>query len=423
MLREIVLKQKKEKELLLLSSYIERAKISQVKKWIDVDLIKVITGPRRAGKSVFSLMLLKERPFMYFNFDNESLSFKKGFNYDELIKELHLAYGETKYILFDEIQNLPNWELFVNRLHRQGYNLILTGSNAKLLSHELATALTGRHLPIEIMPFDFKEFLKAKNYQIDFQYLTLPEERAKILQLVEKYLFNGSYPEVVVKNLDAKEYLAVLFDSILFKDIVKRYRIRFSEEIDTLGSYLINNIGNLYSFRRLANIMNFKSDITTNKYLSYLEESYLIFSLDCYSYKVGERVKSPKKIYVVDNGFVLAKAIQSSPDFGRLMENLVFIELIKRGLKHNENIFYYKTRNQKEVDFILKEGLKIKTLIQVFYQTKKEIEDREINALIEASQELNCDELLVITWDTEKEEKIKGKNIKFIPLWQWLLRE
>lgn len=422
MLKGIVLKQKREKEYLSSLSYIGRTKISQAKKWLSSDLIKVVVGPRRAGKSVFSLMLLKGRPFMYFNFDEEALFVKKDFNYDELMKELHFAYGETKCILFDEIQNLPNWELFVNRLHRRGYNLILTGSNAKLLSRELATALTGRHIPIEIMPFDFKEFLQAKNYQIDSEYQALPEERAKLLQLIEKYFLNGSYPEIVVKNLDPKEYLSVLFDSLLFKDVVKRHRVRFSEQIDGLGSYLINNVGNLYSLRRLANVLGFKSDITTEKYLNYLEEAYLIFPLFCYSHKVGERIKSPKKIYVVDNGFVLAKAVQFSQDKGKLMENLVFTEFLKRGLKANQTLFYYKTRNQKEVDFILKEGLKIKVLVQVCYQLSPEMEKREIKSLLEASQELKCNELLVITWDTEKEKKVKGKKIKFIPLWQWLLR-
>ncbi len=217
MLKDIVLRQKQEKERLFSLPYVERTKSAQARKWLNSGLIKIILGPRRAGKTVFYLMLLKDQPFMYFNFDDESLTNVSAIKHDELMKELHVVYGETKTILFDEIQNLPNWELFVNRLHRQRYNLILTGSTAKLLSHELATALTGRHIPIEIMPFNFKEFLKANNYQIDSEYQTLPEERAKLFQLLERYLINGSYPEIVVKRFEPKEYLAVLFDSIILK--------------------------------------------------------------------------------------------------------------------------------------------------------------------------------------------------------------
>lgn len=423
MLKTVVLKQKKEKEHLLSLNYVPRNKSLQAKKWFDSDLIKVVVGPRRAGKSMFSLMMLKEKPFMYFNFDDETLFLEKSLNYDDLLKELHVIYGKTKYILFDEIQNLPRWELFVNRLHRHGYNLTLTGSNARLLSRELSTALTGRHIPIEIMPFNFKEFLRAKNFEINFEYQSLPDEKAKLLQLVEEYFLRGGFPEIVVKNFDAKEYLSILFDSLLFKDVVKRHKIRFSNQIDNLSSFLINNVGNLYSLRRLANGLSFKSDITTERYLSYLEEAYLLFPLFCYSYKAGERIKMQKKIYIIDNGFVLAKAVPFSQDFGRLIENVVFTELVKRGFKPNQNIFYYKTRNTKEIDFVLKKGLKIEYLIQVFYQINKEREKKEINALLEASQELSCDKLLVITWDEEKEEKIKNKLVKFIPLWQWLLNE
>ena len=181
MLKSTVLKQKPEKERLLSLPYIERTKKKEANKWLDSDLIKVVLGPRRAGKSVFSLMLLKERPFAYFNFDDESLPGEEKFDLDELMSELRQAYGNTKYILFDEIQNLPKWELFVSRLHREGYNLVLTGSNAKLLSKELATALTGRHIPIQILPFDFNEILRAKGYKFSPDKLLVPEEKAKYI--------------------------------------------------------------------------------------------------------------------------------------------------------------------------------------------------------------------------------------------------
>ncbi|MBI3305787.1 ATP-binding protein [Candidatus Nomurabacteria bacterium] len=421
MLKDIVLNQKLQKEQLLTLTYITRTKEPFAKKWLDSNLIKVILGPRRAGKSVFSLMLLRDRPFMYFNFDDEVLSSAGGIETDELMKELHAIYGQIKTVLFDEIQNLPSWELFVNRLHREGYNIVLTGSNAHLLSKELATHLTGRHMPIEILPFDFNEFLRAKKFKIDPKYSSLPQQKGKLLNLMENYSVNGGFPEVAVNNVDPKDYLGVLFDSILFKDVVKRHKVRFSAQIGNLGSHLINNFAGLYTVRKLLDILDLKSASTTEKYIKYLEEAYLVFSLLRYSPKSIQRIKSPRKVYVVDNGFVSAKAIQHSPDKGKLMENLVFTELVKRGAKPNRDLFYYKTRNDREVDFIVKNGAEVTGLMQVCYESiNSDIERRETKALVEASSELKVKKLMVLTWDEKREVKRDGMSIQFIPLWEWL---
>jgi hypothetical protein len=422
MLKDIIFDQKLQKEELLLQKYIDRTKEPFAQKWLDSTLIKVVLGPRRAGKSVFSLVLLKDRPFMYFNFDDEVVSSAGGIATDELMKELHAAYGQVKTILFDEIQNLPNWELFVNRLHRAGYNLVLTGSNAHLLSQELATHLTGRHMPIEILPFDFNEFLRAKKFAIDPQYGSLPEHRGALLHLMENYLVNGGFPEVSVNNIDPKDYLGVLFDSLIFKDVVKRHRVKFSTQIANLAAHLINNFSNLYTVRKLLEVLNLKSTTTTEKYIRYLEEAYLIFSLTRYSPKSAERIRSPRKVYAIDTGFVSAKAVQHSPDKGKLMENLVFTELVKRGAKPNRELFYYKTRNDREVDFVMKKGIEVLELIQVCYESlDSRVEEREVKALVEASGELMTKKLTVITWDEKREIKKDGLTVNFIPLWQWLL--
>lgn len=435
MLKNAVLKQKEEKQRLLSLHYIKRTKLAEAKKWIDSDLIKVVLGPRRAGKSVFAFMLLKDRPFAYFNFDDETVSDGK-FDYDGLLQELNAAYGKTKHILFDEIQNLPKWELFVSRLHREGYNLVLTGSNANLLSRELSTALTGRHIPIEILPFDFKEYLRAKQYDLPAACLPvrqgrqgiprnghfLPEKKGHLLNLLEQYLFSGGYPEIAVKNLEPKEYLSVLFDSLLFKDVIKRHQIRFSGQIDDLGSYLISNVSNQYSLRKLAAVLKFKSGVTLEKYISYLIEAYLIFLLHRYSYKAGERLKSPKKIYTVDNGFIQAKAVQHSKNNGKLLENVMFIELVKKGHEPNRELFYYKTRNDREIDFVLKKGAEIIELIQVAYDLNiSNTEQREIKALVEGAQELKCGTLTIITWDEKKAIVKDGRTINFTPVWERLL--
>ncbi|MEI8174999.1 MAG: ATP-binding protein [bacterium] len=424
MLRSTVLKQKGDKERLLARPYIERTRQKDAQKWISSDLIKVILGPRRAGKSVFALMLLKDRDFAYFNFDDESLPGEEKIDLDELLSELKQVYGDTKYILFDEIQNLPNWELFVNRLHRAGYNLVLTGSNASLLSKELATHLTGRHIPIEILPFNFREILKAKQYEFSIDKMLLPEEKAKLYGYITQYMTNGGFPEVITKDVEPKGYLDVLFDAVLFKDVIKRHKVRFPKQIDNLESYLINNVSSQYTARKLANVLAFKSDITVAKYLGYLTEAYLIFPLDRHSTKATMRLQSPKKTYVVDNGLITAKAVQHSPNSGKLMENLVFMELVKRGNQPNRELFYYKTRNDREIDFVLKKGYEVAELMQVTYETTDQyVEEREVKALVEAGKELNVKKGMVITWNEKKEVDKDGMMVRFIPLWEWLTAE
>ncbi len=424
MLKDVVLRQKLKKEELLKLQYIDRTKKQFGRKWLDSPLIKVILGPRRAGKSVFSLMLFRNRPFMYFDFDEEIMASENGVSTDELMKELHAIYGDVKNILFDEIQNLPAWELFVNRLQREGYNLILTGSNARLLSMELATHLTGRHMPIEILPFDFKEFLRAKKFEINTELLLSPEKHGELLNLMDQYLISGGFPEIAVKNLDSRDYLRVLFDSLLFKDVVKRHKVKFSTQISNLGSYLVNNFSSLYSLNKLKNALSLKSVNTTDKYVSYLEEAYLIFSLSRYSPKPVQRMKSPKKIYIIDTGFITAKAIQHSPDKGKLMENLVFTELVKRGAKPNRELFYYKTRNDREIDFVVKKEIKVMELIQVCHEaTDPKTEERETKALLEAGEELETEKLTILTWNRREKIERNGTIIQIKPLWEWLLKD
>ena len=410
-IREILILQKREIEKKLKERYTER---NQNLK-LDNDLIKVITGPRRAGKSFFAIHFLNKGKFGYINFDDEKLTEIK--NYDELITAMNSVYDSPKFVLFDEIQNLPKWELFVNRLQRQGYNLIITGSNSNLLSKELATHLTGRHLLTNIFPFSFEEYLRFENKE-----LTTTEIKEKLFH----YLFEGGYPEILVKKLEVKEYLSLLFNSILYKDIVKRYNIRNPKQLEDLAFYLISNIANEYSYNSLTKIGKIKNSRTIEKYLNYLEESFILFNISRFSYKVKEQLSSNKKIYCIDNSFIQAKAFKSSPDFGKLYENIAAIELKKKELNNDIKVYYWKNQQQEEVDFVLKEGLKIKQLIQVCFNLNNiETKNREIRSLIKASKELKCNNLLIITEDKEAEENVEWfgtkANIKFIPLWKWLL--
>ena len=413
MIRDIILIQKRELEKKLKENYIER-EIDPKK--ICNGLIKVIMGPRRAGKSFFaSHALSKMANFGYANFDDEKLVEVK--DYDEIINSINDIYNNPEYLLLDEIQNRDKWELFVNRLQRQGYQLVITGSNSKLLSKELATHLTGRHLLINTFPFSFKEFLKLNKKE-----LTEGEVKTKLIS----YLHYGGYPEPLIKNLDYKDYLSTLFNSIIYKDIVKRFNIRSIRGIEDLAIYLISNIAKEYSYNTLSKMTRCKSVHTIEKYLSYLEEAFIFFKLSRFSFKVREQIRSGKKIYCIDNGLIHAKAFRLSSDMGRLYENLVAIELKKLEMNGEANIYYWKSRAHEEVDFVVKQGLKVKQLIQVCYDIGNiKTKEREIRALLKAGSELNCRNLLIITENYEAEEQvtwfgIKGK-IKFIPLVKWLL--
>ena len=419
MIRKIVLRHKEEKEKYYLKSYIERKTPGFDRNLLPSNLIKIITGPRRAGKSVFAFLILKDKHFGYLNFDDENLL--KIDDYDELLEGIISVYGEIKYLFFDEIQNLPKWELFVNKLHRRGYNLILTGSNSNLLSKELGTALTGRYIAFEIFPFSFREFLKAEDITYNIELMTL-EQKGLILNKVSTYLHQGGFPEIIMDKIDHRVYLKFLFDALLFKDVVKRYNLKYPSLIDNFSLYLISEFTSEYTYNSLKDNLNFRSVNTVQKYLHHLEEAYIFFSLNRYSNKYKEQIKTSKKIYIIDNGYISAKAFQLSPNYGRLMENSVFLELIRKGYKPNFELFYYKSKNNKEIDFVLKKGLTVESLIQVSYEinhikTKK----REINALLESGQELNCNNLIIITYDYEAEEIHSDRKIIFIPLWRWLI--
>ncbi len=412
MIRDILLLQKREIDLKLKEPYRER--LAESRK-LKSPLIKVIIGPRRAGKSFFALHFLsKEGHFGHVNFDDEKLVEVK--NYDEIIEVVNSLYNNPKTILLDEIQNLPKWELFVNRLQRQGYNLIITGSNSNLLSKELATHLTGRHTSIHILPFSFKEFIGSEE-------LTTAEIKEKL----SHFMSTGGYPEPLIKDLDYKDYLSTLFDSIIYKDVVKRYKIRATQGMEDLASYLLSNIANEYSYNALSKVTKISSVHTIEKYLTYLEEAFIFFSLKRFSYKVKEQLSSNKKIYSMDNGFVYAKAFKASPNFGKLYENIVAQELKKDELNKKIKLYYWKNQQQEEVDFLIHEKNKVKQLIQVCYNLENpETKNRETRALIKAGHDLKCKNLLVITNDYESETPVEWFDIKatirFIPLWKWLLQ-
>lgn len=410
-IRDIILVQQRDLKQTLAEPYIERVtSMTAVKS----PLIKVIIGPRRAGKSFFAIHYLSHnRNFGYVNFDDERLDDIP--DYDEILAAVDSVYGNPKALLLDEIQNLPKWELFVNRLARQGYDLVITGSNSHLLSSELATHLTGRYLPATILPFSFCEYLRLA-----------PQERTtqEKIAAVYQYAQGGGFPEPLVKKFPARDYLATLFDSIVYKDIVKRFHIRSVQGIEDLTRWLLANIATEYSYGSLARITGNKSPMTVRKYCGYLEEAFLFFSLPRFSFKVREQASANKKIYCMDTGFVTAKAFRFSDNRGRLYENLVAIELYRQQ-QTGISIFYWKNVQQEEVDFVVQKETRITALIQVCADLNEEkTQSREIRALVKASRELHCNNLLILSEKEEKIEKtewfgMKG-TIRYVPLWKWL---
>jgi len=418
-MRQIIKRQKQEKEQVTGSDFVRRDVTEKIDTYRQKDIIKVVTGVRRCGKSIFCFMVLKGTDFGYVNFDEKELA---GLgNYDEILRYVREFYGDVDYLFLDEIQNLENWELWVNSLHRRGYNLLITGSNAKLLSRELATHLTGRHIALELFPFSFREYLDVAGFHIRDEYTE--HERGTLLNHLKKYIDVGGFPEVVVKGYDYA-YLQTLFDSIILKDVVQRYNVRYADDLYNLARFLMSSFSNEVSYTKLKNTLKFRSVHTVQNYVRYLEDTYLVFHLDRFSFKQREQIKSPKKMYAVDTGMVNALAFTFSENIGKLMENIVAVELLRQrsGSRSRLELYYWKDQQHREVDFVIKEGVDVARLIQVCYDIDDpKTKARELKSLVRAAGELDCRDLLVITWDLEGEEEFKGCDIRFVPLWQWLL--
>lgn len=394
---------------------IPREKFEQIKKLLSTDIALIITGVRRCGKSVLAFTLGKDDKCGYVNFEDERLSL----DIKELNKVLEAVYslkGDVKLLIFDEIQNIAGWEKFISRLIPDK-KIIITGSNARLLSKELATYLTGRHIDCSLFPFSFREFLSFKDFKPNI-YST--KDKAKIKNYLIEYLEKGGFPLVYKLG---KMFLLENYKDIIERDVVQRYKIKYVKVLKDIAKYLISNVSNEISFNRLKNSFKIKSPHTVKNYISYLENAYLVFLVERFSFKLKEQSMAPKKVYCMDTGLVNAVGFKFSENKGNFIENLVAIELLRK-LSFNKDLelYYWKDHQQKEVDFILKQKKKIKQIIQVTNASSKiDIKKREIDSLIRASKELRCNNLLIITWDYDAEEKQSNKKIRFISLWKWLL--
>src|SRR3989338_4613709 len=390
---------------------IERAILEGSKNVLKYPNVLAILGIRRCGKSIFSYLLAKQHKFAYINFDDERLAGLKSEDLNRILESFYELYGDVEYIILDEIQNVDKWELFVNRLRRTK-KVILTGSNSKLLSGELSTHLTGRYLDKLLFPFSFREFLKLKGFKESKAYTT--QEKSQIIGLLQEYLEIGGFPEAYKFG---KAMISRIYEDILTKDILLRYNINKKEEIKKLAKYLITNSSQEITYSKLANIFNIKHVSTISNWISYFEDSFLVFRLERFDFKLKQQFIAPKKVYCIDSGLMNSIGFKFSENKGKVIENEVALELQRmKAVDKNLEVYYWKDHQQNEVDFVLKRDRKIETLIQVSYITARdEIKEREIRALLKASKQLRCKNLLVITWDYEAEDVVDGADIKFIP--------
>ncbi len=412
-LKEILLDQNSRKEQ---EDVVERELFSQVESYTKNDAILIISGIRRAGKSTLLHQIRRKYPGYYLNFDDERLINFKVEDF-KLLEELCIElYGEGRIFYFDEIQNSPMWERFVRRLHDERKKVFITGSNASMLSKELGTHLTGRYLMLQLFPFSFREFLSLKKVEVNQNSAYLAASRAKIKKYFGEYVINGGFPEYL-KELNP-DYLKTLYENIIYRDIVVRYKLPHEKSLKELMYLAINNISKQISFNSLKKSLAFGSSTTVKEYFDYLENSFLIFLIPKFDYSLRRQIYYNKKVYCIDNGMAKYLGFRVAPDNGRLLENLVFVELKRKG----KEVYYYA--DKKECDFVVKKiTAGIKEAIQVCYELTRENRQREIEGLLEAMKKFKLKEGLLLTYDQEEEIKQKGKKIAIKPVWKWLLEK
>ena len=411
-MKTIILNQRRERDELMSRPYLMRRSNQDTDLLLSSSLIKLITGPRRVGKSTQALLMLRDKNFAYLNFDNYSLL--DAWDANLVMRMLDDVYPGYEYILLDEVQNLDGWDLWVSELYRLGKNLVITGSNARMLSSEMATVLTGKYLQLEMLPFSLEEFFDWNKLDL---HMLKPEDITNSFVLTDDYLRNGGYPEVVASRQLTRSYLDTLFDSIVWKDVAKRHNVRNVTDLNNLAMYLVSNFCNPVSANDLTTELGFSSVNTTRKYMDYLHEPYLFYYLSRYNNKLKLMKKAPRKVYVVDNGFVTSKAFSLSDNLGRLLENQVFIELVRRGYDVERTMFYYRSRNDKEVDFVLRKEAHIERLVQVCYDmSNPKTEKREVDSIVECAGELKCSNLVIVTNNDKRTIEKDGYKIDVVPI-------
>ncbi len=415
-IKEILIKQK---EIILNKKYgIERTIIKTIESKIKLPHVVVLTGLRRSGKSTLLRQLIKkhykDEDFYYINFEDERLFNFPANEFNKLYEALISLFGKKKTFFLDEIQNVNNFETFVRRLYEEGFKFFITGSSATLLSKELGTKLTGRHVDIIVKPFSFLEFLELKEFKLEKNTIYNIESKIKIKKYFDEYLINGGMPEYLIYN--DPELLTKVYEDTVLKDIAVRHKINNIVNLRNIYSILISNFANKFSFNSLKKITDINSVNTIKKFINYLEETYFAKTINKFDYSLKNQIINDKKFYIIDNGFIKVLSKKITKDKGWLLENLVFNSLNK-----NNNVFYYSDKG--ECDFLLVKNKTVTNAIQVCYDLNEDNKNREINGLVEALEKFKLNKGLILTNNQDDEIKLKGKNIKVMPVWKWLLKD
>ena len=412
-IKEILVKQR---EIILNKKFgIERTILKKIESKLKLPHVTVLTGLRRSGKSTLLRQLIKkhynDEDFYYINFEDERLFNFPASEFNRLYEALISLYGKKKTFFLDEIQNVVNFETFVRRFYEEGFKFFITGSSATLLSKELGTKLTGRHIDIVVKPFSFLEFLDLNGFKIEKDTIYKTESKVEIKKYFEEYLVNGGMPEYLIYN-DA-ELLTKVYEDTVLKDIAVRHKVDNVIVLRNLYSILISNFANKFSFNSLKKITDINSVNTIKKFIHYLEETYFAKTINKFDYSLKKQLINDKKFYIIDNGFIGVLSKKLTKDKGWLLENLVFNTLSK-----DNEIFYYS--NRYECDFLLVKNKNVTAAIQVCYDLNDENKEREISGLRKAMEVFNLKEGLILTF--EQEEIIQEKfKISVKPIWKWLL--
>jgi uncharacterized protein len=384
--------------------------------YLTVKDVVVISGVRRCGKSTLLHQIRHdnaERDF-YFNFDDERLVNFTVEHFQLLQQVLIELFGEQNIFYFDEIQNVTGWERFVRRLHDYGCKVFLTGSNATMLSRELGTRLTGRYLRFELYPFSFAEFLRFKGMHQGIAGRQDTRKKALISRWFEEYFKTGGFPQYIDTGNDL--YLKSLYESILYRDVMVRNHLTHEHEVSMLVNYLAGNVSRLISYNSLTGITGVKNPTTIKKYLDFLQDTYLLFQISKYDFSIKKQIQNPKKIYFIDHALVSRLGFRFSENHGRLLENLVFIELRRRG----KEVWYHHGKH--ECDFIIRTKETVTEAIQVCYSLSEEaVRKRELTGLTEAMQCYKLKHGTILTREEQEEIKIDGLVISIVPIAGWLL--
>ncbi len=384
---------------------------------IESRLAQIIIGVRRSGKSTLAHQVCHHLNYAYLNFDDERLMDCSPEDLNVLLELLYQEYGDFKYLILDEIQNIDGWSLFVNRLLRSKLHIIVTGSNSKLLNVELASHITGRYSTTELFPFSFREFLSHRKFQISSG---TTKEAGILNSLFQEYCKTGGFPEVL-QGESTSSYITDLFNAIVTRDIVFRHNIKYVRTFRDIARYLVDNFSTELSYNRIKTIFELGSENTAKLYVSYLEEAYLILTLPKFSFKKQEQLRY-RKVYAVDPAFISVLSDEFAGNVGRILENIVFLELRRKAILLKYEIFYFK--RQFEVDFVIVSNGKVTELIQVSSSLMdKKTRNREVRALIQASSELKPKKLSIITEDEESLIVQDDQQIEVIPVIKWLLSE